>query len=158
MDILLMLPSFQPMWKKKKISLQPGGNFRNSVHHFNSALFFFEQNEWQPLSHQNQGVSHHCFTASEMLAYPLAYIISPAALLGGGRRRRSAGRQVVKFPLAGPTLPPSGWLLQGLRFDSRSGPRSVWEAASSDSGLSPMCLLTDREATEPSKRPKLLSF
>lgn len=48
-------------------------------------------------------------------------------------------------------FPPSGRLLYELRFDSRSGPRGVWEAASSDRSLTP------REATEASRKPELSS-
>lgn len=43
-------------------------------------------------------------------------------------------------------FPPSGRLFHELRFDSRSGPRGVWEAASSDRSLTPPCAcrLTER--------------
>lgn len=160
----MSVPSlFRPVWALtgKEIVLQPW-NFKNGAHNFNSVLSLFEHSEWQPLLHQNQGVRLSCFTAREMLAYPLAYIISPAVCWWGvgatrGRRREGDGRQVVKFPLAGTSLPPSGWLFHELRFSSRSGPRGHPKSCQlRQQLLSHECLLTDREATGTSKKPGLL--
>lgn len=142
---------------KNKVFLQPPWNFKKGVHNFNSVLCFFECTEWQPLSHQKQGMSRSCFTAREMLAYPLAYIISPAAHWWGGVVGDCAGRQVVKFPLAGQPLPPI-WLAfswaevwQPIRPQGRLRSCQLRQQP-----LSHVCLLTDREATEASRKPKLL--
>lgn len=131
---------------------------------FNGVLFLFMQ--WVTATLTPKPGSLSCFTAHEMLAYPLAYIISPAALVrsewvggclgarGGGCSREVGarqGRQVVKFPLADTSLAPSGWLSHELRFSSRSVPRGIWGAASSDSSFSPMsaCWLTERPQKYP---------
>lgn len=154
MDVLLV-PSFRPMWaltamRKRRISSlsRIATCSSNRVPNFNRALLLFRCSDWQPFAHQNRGASRSCFTAPEMLAYPLAYIISPAALWGGGGR---GGQGVLEdkwlsFHWQARLFPPSGWLFHELRFDRRSGPRGVWEAASSDSSLSPVCAcwLTER--------------
>lgn len=123
------------MKSKQDVFLEPNNNNRKKKKRcfIISTLCFSSRgpSEWQPLSHQNQGVSRSCFTAPKMLAYPLAYIISPAALWGGENGGKDnheegsgfAGRQVVKFPLAGLSLPPSGWPFStswGLTVDQAS--------------------------------------
>lgn len=147
-------------WGREQISLRPDWNFKNSAHNFNRVPIF-EPGEWQLLSHQNQQVSRSCFMTPGMLAYPLAYIIPPAALWGGGGGSTATGEEEggdgaledkwLSFHWQAPSLPPSGWLFHELRFDSRSGPQGVWEAASSDSSLSPMCAcwLTERPQRHP---------
>lgn len=100
--------------------------------------------EWQSLWHQHQGGSRSRFTAPEMLAYPLAYIISPRRTLG---RRRSTSSDDGKedkrlsFHRRFRLFPPSGWLFHKLRIDNQSGPPGgIWEAASTDNNLPPVCV------------------
>lgn len=154
-------------WGREQISLRPDWNFKNSAHNFNRVPIF-EPGEWQPLSHQNQRVSRSCFMTPGMLAYPLAYIIPPAALWGGGggstanrgggRGRWSTGRQVVKFPLAGPVSSPI-WLAFSWAevWQPIRPPGRLRSCQLRQQPLSHVCLLTDREATEASKKPQLLS-
>lgn len=121
--------------------------------------------EWQSLWHQHQGGSRSRFTAPEMLAYPLAYIISPRRTLG---RRRSTSSDDGKedkrlsFHRRFRLFPPSGWLFHKLRIDNQSGPPGgIWEAASTDNNLPPVCvcaclLLPGWEVREASTKPDLI--
>lgn len=94
-----------------------------------------------------------------MLAYPLAYIIPP---LHSGEEEKhqqwgGEGGQVVKFPLAISTLPPSGWLFHKLRFDNRSGPRGRLTGCQlRQQPCSHVCLLLDQEVTQAARKPDLI--
>lgn len=111
------------------------------------------------LWHLNEGESCFCFAAPGMLAYPLAYIIPP---LHSGEEEKhqqwgGEGGQVVKFPLAISTLPPSGWLFHKLRFDNRSGPRGRLTGCQlRQQPFSHVCLLLDQEVTRAARRPDFI--
>lgn len=138
--------------------------------HWNYVLFIWVPGEWQSFWHQAQRGSRSCFTAPEMLAYPLAYIISPRCTLGRRRRRVTSsevgeGGQVVKFPLANfffslfDSSPHLVGSFTSWGFDNRSGPPHppAWEAASSDSSLSPTCACCPAQRSERNLRSQTLS-
>lgn len=146
MHILLELSD---AWHRKR---EKNGTSKNRVPNF-LRVIFFEPTEGQTLS-QTQAVNRSCFTAREMLACPLAYIISPDGEAGVGGRVLED--KWSSFHWQARLFPPSGGAFSWAE---------VWRSIGLPGGSerlrqpphSRVFLLTGRETAEASRKPEVLS-